>query len=71
MAHEPQRVSFKNKSLDLAEELHLPDGFDPDRKCAALVISTPDSNVKERIGAFYGGRISDRGFMTLAFDPSY
>lgn len=71
MALEVKSVSFKNGNLDMAGDLRLPDGFDANGQYAALVIVTPGSNVKEQIGAFYGERMSARGFVTLAFDPSY
>lgn len=71
MAPEPENVSFKNGSLDLAGAIRFPSGFDASQQYAALVITTPGSNVKEQIGAFYGERMAARGFVTLAFDPSY
>lgn len=71
MAPELESVSFKNGSLNLAGEIRFPSGFDASKQYAALVIVTPGSNVKEQIGAFYGERMAARGFITLAFDPSY
>lgn len=71
MASEVKSISFKNKKLDMAGDLRFPAGFDASKQYAALVIITPGSNVKEQIGAFYGERMSQRGFVTLAFDPSY
>ena len=66
-----RRVSFKNGSADIAGVLHLPDGFDEARTHAALVIVTPGSSVKEQIGAVWGGKLAERGFIALAFDPSH
>ena len=40
-------------------------------KYAVLVIATPGSSVKGQIGAVYGEKMAERGFVTLAFDPSY
>lgn len=71
MASEQKSVSFKNGSIDLAGEIRFPNSFNTNRKYAALIIVTPGSNVKEQIGAFYGERMSEKGFVTLAFDPSY
>ncbi len=71
MACELKRTSFKNRDLALAGHLRLPDGFDEKKTYPALVIVTPGSSVKEQIGAVYGGKMADRGFITLAFDPSY
>lgn len=71
MACELKSVSFRNGSIDLAGVVRFPSGFDANEKYAALIITTPGSSVKEQIGAFYGERMSERGFVTLAFDPSY
>lgn len=71
MACEPKPVSFKNRDLDIAGQLRLPNGFDDKKSYAALVIVTPGSSVKEQIGAVYGSKMADRGFVTLTFDPSY
>ena len=66
-----KKVNFKNGSIDIAGNIYLPEGFDANGKYAALIIITPGSNVKEQVGAFYGERMAERGFVTLAFDPSY
>ena len=71
MAVKKESVSFKNRTIDLAGDLRFPQHFDASQRYAALVIVTPGSNVKEQIGAFYGERMAARGFITLAFDPSY
>lgn len=66
-----KRISFKNRNLDIVGNLHLPSGFDENRTYAALVLSTPGSSVKEQIGAVYAEKLAQRGFIALAFDPSY
>ena len=35
------------------------------------MIATPGSSVKEQIGATYAARLASRGYVALAFDPSY
>ena len=71
MATATRSVSFKNGSIDVVGDIHLPDEFDENKKYAALVIATPGSSVKEQIGAVYGEKMAARSFVTLAFDPSY
>jgi fermentation-respiration switch protein FrsA (DUF1100 family) len=66
-----QRVTFKNGDIDIAGHIRFPDGFDEKKSYPALVIVTPGSSVKEQVGAVYGEKMADRGFITLAFDPSY
>ncbi|MCQ8781847.1 alpha/beta hydrolase [Mangrovibrevibacter kandeliae] len=64
-------VSFRNGAIDIAGALRVPDGYDGHQAYAALVIATPGSSVKEQIAANYATRLTERGFVTLAFDPSY
>ena len=71
MTCELRRTSFNNNGVEVAADLHLPDGFDDEKTYAALVIVTPGSSVRSQIGAVYGGKMAERGFVTLAFDPSY
>ncbi|MGJ9418741.1 alpha/beta hydrolase [Massilia sp. CMS3.1] len=71
MACELKHISFKNGSIDIAGDLRFPNGFDANQKYAALVIVTPGSSVKEQIGAVYGEKMAEKGYVTLAFDPSH
>ena len=71
MSSEVKSVSFKNRGIDIAGHLHLPDHFDGRSLYAALVIVTPGSSTKGQIGAVYGQKLADRGFVALAFDPSH
>jgi len=71
MARNVEKVSFRNGAIDIAGDLRVPDGDDGRQTYAALVIATPGSSVKEQIGAVYGERLAKKGFVTLAFDPSY
>lgn len=70
MKFSKQTVSFKNGTIDIAGDLRVPDGGDG-QTYAALVIATPGSSVKEQIGGVYGERLAQKGFVTLAFDPSF
>ena len=71
MASGFKSISFKNGSIDVVGDVRFPENFDAKEKYPALVIATPGSSVKEQIGAIYGQKMADRGFITLAFDPSY
>ncbi len=71
MAITTRRVTFRNGALDIAGELHLPHGFIEQGAYAAIVVATPGSSVKEQIGAAYGSRLAQEGFVVLAFDPSF
>lgn len=66
-----KRVVFKNRSIDIVGNLHLPEAFDENETYPALVLATPGSSVKEQIGRIYASRLAERGFVALTFDPSY
>lgn len=66
-----KRISFRNRNIDVAGNVHLPRRFDESRSYPARVLSTAESSVKEQIGAIYTERLAERGFLALTFDPSY
>ena len=71
MPSELRHVTFKNSIIEIAADLHLPAGFVESENYAAVVITTPGSSVKEQIGSNYARRLAERGYVALAFDPSY
>lgn len=66
-----QKVSFKNRyGITLVADLYLPKNR-ASQPLAALVISGPFGAVKEQSSGLYAQTMAERGFATLAFDPSY
>lgn len=66
-----QKVTFKNRyGITLAGDLYLPKNRS-NEPLAALVISGPFGAVKEQSSGLYAQTMAERGFATLAFDPSY
>jgi uncharacterized protein len=66
-----QKVSFKNRfGIILSGDLYIPKdrGNNP---LAALAISGPFGAVKEQSSGLYANQMAARGFVALAFDPSY
>src|SRR5215203_843145 len=66
-----QKVTFKNRfGITLTGDLYLPKnrGTQP---VAALAISGPFGAVKEQSSGLYANQMAERGFVALAFDPSY
>jgi fermentation-respiration switch protein FrsA (DUF1100 family) len=65
-----QKVTFKNRyGITLAADLYMPktrSGSNP-----AIVVSGPFGAVKEQSSGLYAQTMAERGFITLAFDPSY
>lgn len=67
-----QRVEFKNRfGITLVGDLYTPKGVNVNEKLAAIAISGPFGAVKEQSSGLYAQTLAERGFVTLAFDPSY
>ena len=67
-----QKVSFKNRfGINLVGDLYIPKNIKADDKLAAIAISGPFGAVKEQASGLYAQTLAQRGFITLAFDPSY
>ncbi len=66
-----EKVSFKNRyGIELVGDLYVPRNKTAD-KMAAIAISGPFGAVKEQASGLYAQTLAERGFITLAFDPSY
>lgn len=66
-----QKVTFKNRyGITLAADLYLPKNRDGNR-LAAITVGGPFGAVKEQSSGLYAQTMAARGFVTLAFDPSY
>ncbi|MDB5253240.1 MAG: rane protein [Flaviaesturariibacter sp.] len=66
-----QKVSFRNRfGITLAGDLYLPKDHGS-KQLAALAISGPFGAVKEQSSGLYANQMAARGFIALAFDPSY
>lgn len=65
-----EKVSFKNRyGITLAGDLYSPKN--KEGKLSALAISGPYGAVKEQASGLYANQMAERGFIVLAFDPSY
>jgi len=65
-----KKVTFKNRyGITLAADLYQPKNTNG--KLAALALSGPFGAVKEQSSGLYAQKMAERGFVTLAFDPSY
>ena len=66
-----KKVNFKNRyGITLVGDLYTPKNK-PSDKMAAIAVSGPFGAVKEQASGLYAQTMAERGFMTLAFDPSY
>lgn len=65
-----QKVTFKNRyGIALTADLYIPK--DVQGKMAAIAVSGPFGAVKEQTSGLYAQTMAERGFLTIAFDPSY
>ncbi len=65
-----RKVTFETQyGLTLAADLYTPK--DAEGKLAAIAVSGPFGAVKEQSSGLYAMRMAERGFVALAFDPSY
>ena len=68
VAHE--KITFHNRyGIALAADLYRPKGADG--TLPAIAISGPFGAVKEQASGLYAQELAQRGFLTIAFDPSY
>lgn len=66
-----QKVSFKNRyGIMLVGDLYIPKEKSAG-KMPAIALSGPFGAVKEQASGLYAQTLAQRGFITLAFDPSY
>lgn len=69
-AVENKKVSFKNRyGITLIGDLYMPKNVKG--KMAAIAVSGPFGAVKEQASGFYAQTMAEKGYIALAFDPSY
>ena len=65
------KVTFHNRyGITLAADLYVPK-HTGDRKLPAIAVSGPFGAVKEQASGLYAQELAERGFLTIAFDPSF
>ncbi|MEI0508703.1 alpha/beta hydrolase [Brachyspira intermedia] len=67
-----KKVSFYNRlGINIVADLYTPKDINTNQKYKALVIGGPYGAVKEQAAGVYAQSMAERGFVTIAFDPSY
>ena len=65
-----RKVTFHNRyGITLAADLYEPKNAEG--KLAAIAVSGPFGAVKEQASGLYAQTMAERGFLTMAFDPSF
>ena len=64
------KITFHNRyGVTLAADLYIPK--DAEGKLPAIAMSGPYGAVKEQVSGLYAQTLTERGFLTIAFDPSF
>lgn len=64
------KVTFRNRyGITLAADMYVPKNADG--KLPAIAVCGPFGAVKEQAAGLYAQTMAERGFLTIAFDPSY
>ena len=67
---EHRKVTFHNRyGIELAADMYTPKNATG--KLAAIAVSGPFGAVKEQSSGLYAQHMAERGFLTIAFDPSF
>ena len=67
-----KKVIFHNRyGIELAADMYTPKSAPEGGKFAAIAVSGPFGAVKEQSSGLYAQHMAERGFLTIAFDPSY
>ena len=65
-----KKVSFHNRyGITLAADMYIPK--ETNGKLPAIAVSGPFGAVKEQSSGLYAQTMAEKGFLTIAFDPSY
>lgn len=65
-----KKVTFHNRfGIELAADMYIPKNATG--KLAAIAVSGPFGAVKEQVSGLYAQTLAERGFLTIAFDPSF
>lgn len=69
---EHAKVTFVNPyGVPLAADVYRPKGVPAGTRLAAVAVSGPFGAVKEQCSGLYAQTLAERGFLALAFDPSF
>lgn len=69
---EHHKVTFRNRyGITLVGDLYVPKNIRSGQKLPAIAVAGAFGAVKEQSSGLYAQAMAERGFVTLAFDPSY
>ncbi|MGP7815620.1 alpha/beta hydrolase [Niallia sp. 01092] len=67
-----QKVSYTNRlGIKIVADMYTPKNMNRAKKSPAIIVGPPFTGVKEQTAGLYAQEMAARGFVALAFDPSY
>ncbi|WP_200977950.1 alpha/beta hydrolase [Echinicola sp. 20G] len=69
-----EKINFKNSNngnITMSAIINFPEGFDKNQQYPAIVVSHPGGGVKEQTAGVYAKKLSENGYVTIAYDASY
>lgn len=69
---EHSKITFHNRyGIELAADVYTPKHAPTNGRFKAIAVSGPFGAVKEQASGLYAQTLAERGFLTIAFDPSF
>lgn len=66
------KVTFHNRyGITLAADMYVPKNIKAGEKLPAIAVAGPFGAVKEQASGLYAQTLAERGYITVAFDPSF
>lgn len=66
------KITFHNRfGITLVADMYTPKNMKENDKLPAIAVAGPFGAVKEQVSGRYAQEMASRGFLTIAFDPSY
>ena len=62
-------VEYLSQGSKIVAHLYVPNDYKEGEKYPAIIITPPNTGVKEQTAGIYAEKLSEEGFITLAFDP--